>query len=125
MNTIVHFDVPAENIQRAKTFYETVFDWEITRIPGPMEYFNIATKDEQGNPSIGGGMGERRDPRQQITNYIGVPSIDEYIQKVQDHGGKIAMQKTPIPGFGSLATFLDTEGNTVGLWETDEKVNMK
>ena len=52
MTTIVHFDVPAEDIQRAKIFYETVFNWEITRVPGPMEYFNIATKDEKGKPVL-------------------------------------------------------------------------
>ena len=75
MNTLVHFDVPVEDIQRAKTFYETVFNGKITRMPGPMEYFDIATKDEQGNPSLSGGMGERRDSKQQITHYIGVSSI--------------------------------------------------
>ena len=124
MSTIVHFDIPAEDINRAKNFYEKLFDWKIEPVPGPMEYFNISTKDEEGNDSIGGGMGMRGQPEQKITNFIGVDSIDEYIKKVEDLGGKILMPKTTIPGFGYLATFLDTEGNTLGLWKTDETAKM-
>ena len=125
MSTIVHFDVPADDIQRAKTFYETVFNWEITRVPGPMGYYNIGTKDDQGTPSLGGGMGQRGDPSQKITNYIGVSSVDDYIKKVKDHGGTIIMPKTTIPGFGYLATFIDTEGNPMGLWETDPNATIE
>ena len=124
MATIVHFDVPAEDIQRAKIFYEKLFEWKIEPVPGPMEYYNILTKDENGKESIGGGMGKRGQPEQKITNYIGVSSVDEYIKKVQDLGGKIIMPKTTIPGFGYLATFLDPEGNTLGLWETDPTAQM-
>lgn len=118
--TIVHFDLPAENIKRAKTFYENLFDWKIEPVPGPMKYYNIYTEDEDGNPGVGGGMGMRGAPEQRITNYVGVSNIDEYIKKVGDLGGKIIMPKTIIPGFGYLSTFIDTEGNIIGLWETDE-----
>jgi predicted enzyme related to lactoylglutathione lyase len=124
MATIVHFDVPAEDIKRARTFYEELFDWKIEPVPGPIEYYNIFTKDEHGKESVGGGMGKRGQPEQKITNYIGVSSIDEYIKKVQNLGGKIIMTKTTIPGFGYLATFIDTEGNTLGLWETDPTAQM-
>ena len=124
MSTIVHFDVPAEDINRAKNFYEKLFNWKIEPVPGPMEYFNISTRDDKGNLSVGGGMGKRGQPDQKITNYIGVDSIDEYIKKVEDLGGKIIMPKTTIPGFGYLATFLDTEENILGLWETDESAKM-
>ena len=124
MSTIVHFDIPAEDINRAKNFYEKLFDWKIEKVPGPMEYYNISTKDEKGNQSLGGGMGERGQPDQKITNFIGVDSIDEYIKKVEELGGKILMPKTTIPGFGYLATFLDTEGNILGLWKTDETAKM-
>ena len=53
-----------------------------------------------------------------------VRNLDEYIKKVEQLGGKIIMQKTTIPGFGYLAVFLDTENNTLGLWETDERAKM-
>ena len=120
MATIVHFDVPVEDIKRAKTFYENLFDWKITPVPGPMDYYNIITTDDEGNNGIAGGMGHRGAPEQQITNYIGVSSIEKYMEKVKELGGKVTMPKTTIPGFGYLATFLDTEGNRLGLWETDE-----
>ena len=93
MSTIVHFDVPAEDIHRAKKFYEKLFDWKIEAVPGPMEYFNISTKDDKGNEAVGGGMGQRGQPDQKITNYIGVDSIDVYIKKVEELGGKIMMPK--------------------------------
>ena len=124
MTTIVHFVVPAEDLKRAKIFYEKLFEWKIEPVPGPMEYYNIVTKDENGKEGIGGGMGKRGQPEQKITNYIGVSSIDEYVKKVQDLGGRIIMPKTTIPGFGYLATFLDSEGNTLGLWETDSSAQM-
>ena len=55
---------------------------------------------------------------------IGVKSIDKYIEKAKSLGGKIIMPKTTIPGFGYLSTFIDTEGNTIGLWETDPTAKM-
>jgi predicted enzyme related to lactoylglutathione lyase len=121
MATIVHFDIPADDIQRAKKFYKDLFGWEIVPVPGPMEYYNISTTDENNDEGVGGGMGQRREPGAGITNYIGVPSIDEYLEKVTRLGGKIIMPKTTIPGFGYLAVFLDSENNPLGLWETDSK----
>lgn len=124
MATIVHFDVPAENINRAKKFYEELFGWKIEPVPGPMEYYEITTKDENGKEGVAGGMGKRGQPDQKIVNYIGVKSIDKYIEKAKSLGGKIIMPKTTIPGFGYLTTFIDTEGNTIGLWETDPTAKM-
>jgi predicted enzyme related to lactoylglutathione lyase len=124
MSTIVHFDVPVEDVERAKNFYSNLFGWKIERVPGPMEYYNIETTDDKGEPSIGGGMGKSMMPNPVITNYIGVQSVDEYIKKVIQLGGKIIMPKTIITGFGYLAVCLDTEGNRFGLWETDENAKM-
>ena len=125
MATIVHFDVPADDIKRAKQFYEDLFDWKIEKVPGPMEYYNIFTMDDDGKPGVGGGMGSRGAPDQRIINYIGVNDINEYLEKVTDLGGTILMPKTTIPGFGYLATFQDLEGNAIGLWETDETASFK
>lgn len=121
MATIVHFDVPAEDMERAKNFYSKLFNWKIERMPGPMEYYGITTTDEKGQDSIGGGMGKKGEENQSITNYIGVDSIDDTIPKVEQLGGKVIMPKTVIPGYGFLAVCLDTENNKFGLWETDEK----
>ena len=123
MSTIVHFDVPAEDIERAKKFYGELFDWKFTKMPGPMEYLGIATFDDSGKEGIGGGMGKRQAPDQGIVNYMGVSSIDEFLSKVEKIGGKIVMPKTTVPGYGYLAVCLDTENNKFGLWEMDESAS--
>lgn len=121
MATIVHFDIPVEDIERAKKFYKELLNWKIERLPGPMEYYEISTSNEKGEEGVGGGMTKRQEENDIITNYFGVSSMDEYLSKVQELGGKIIMPKTPIPGYGYLAVCLDTENNRFGLWEEDEK----
>ena len=64
-------------------------------------------------------MGKRGLPGQQVSNYIGVPSVDDYMAKVKNLGGNIIMQKTTVSGWGYLAICIDTENNTFGLWEED------
>jgi predicted enzyme related to lactoylglutathione lyase len=123
MATIVHFDVPAEDQERAQKFYASLFDWKFEKMPGPMEYYGITTNDDSGKEGVGGGMGKRQAPGQGIVNYIGVSSVDESLKKVEKMGGKILMAKTAVPGFGYLALCLDTENNTFGLWETDESAS--
>ena len=59
MATIVHFDIAADDPQRAKNFYESLFGWKIEQPPGPMEYYLIETEDLNGVPGLGGGMGKR------------------------------------------------------------------
>lgn len=98
MPTIVHFDLPADNPERAKKFYEKLFDWKFNIVPMPTPFYLIETKDLEGNPGTGGGMGKRGQPGQQVSNYIGVPSVDEYIEKVKKLGGKIIMPKTAVSG---------------------------
>jgi len=63
----------------------------------------------------------RQNPQQQgITNYIGVKSVQEHSSKVERLGGKVIMQKTPVPGMGYFAVCTDTENNTFAIWETDD-----
>jgi len=120
MATIAHFDVPADDPARAKKFYELLFGWKFKRMPGPMEYYLFETTDPSGKPSVGGGMGKRGAPDQRITNYIGVPSIDEHLVKAKKLGAKVTMEKTSVPGWGYLAILTDTENNTFGLWEENK-----
>jgi predicted enzyme related to lactoylglutathione lyase len=121
MANIVHFDLPVDDLERAKKFYSELFDWKIEKAPGPIEYYFIETTDEKGNKGLGGGMAKRGSPEQRITNYISVDSVDEYMKKVEDHGGKIIGEKMTVPGFGFLAVCQDTEQNTFGLWEVDTR----
>lgn len=121
MPTIVHFDIAVDNPERAKKFYEQLFDWKIELLPGPGNYYLIETTTPDGRKSIGGGMTKREHPGQSITNFIGVESINDYLKKVEKSGGRIITPKTPVPGWGFLAICADTENNTFGLWEEDEK----
>lgn len=118
MATIVHFDLSADNPERAKKFYEELFSWKFNLLPGPMNYYLIETKDLQGNTGIGGGLSKRENPEQNgINNFIGVASIDESLKKVTELGGKVIQPKQPIPGWGALALCMDTENNIFGLFE--------
>lgn len=122
MPTIVHFDVPADDIKRAQAFYGSLFGWTFEKYGGPMEYYQIATTAEDGSPGVAGGMGPRGEPGQQIMNYVGVPSVATYLEQVAQLGGTVLMPRTPIPGIGSLAICQDTEGNRFGLVDDDESV---
>ncbi|MGN6615362.1 MAG: VOC family protein [Candidatus Nitrosocosmicus sp.] len=127
MPTIVHFEIPSDDIQRSKRFYNELFGWTIEKfqdtgnnMPEDMEYYIITTTDDKGNKSLRGGMLKRKDIQQQgITNYIDVKSIDEYSVKVEKLGGKVVVQKMPVPGMGYFAMCLDTENNSFAIWETN------
>ena len=118
MATIVHFDISAENPERAKKFYQSLFGWKIEALPGPMNYSLIETTNLDGTKGIGGGMAKREksDPGG-IVNFIGVKSIDESLMVVEKLGGKIITPRQAVPGWGYLAVCLDTENNRFGLFQ--------
>ena len=120
MSTIIHFDVAADNSDRAKKFYEGLFDWKMENPPEMTDYYLIETKDLNGERGVGGGLGKRGDPGQRITSYIGVSSVDEYAAKVEKLGGKVVQPKMTVLGWGYLAVCLDTEDNMFGLWQEDK-----
>ena len=119
MPTIVHFDIGSEDPERARRFYEALFGWKMETPPGMNDYYLIETRDLDGNPGVGGGLGKRGEPGQRITSYIGVSSIDEYVAKVEQLGGKVVMPRLAVPGWGYLAICFDTEDNMFGLWQED------
>jgi uncharacterized protein len=130
--TIVHFEIPSEDIERTKKFYTDLFGWQIEKWPGtdgsqltsaagqPMEYWMVTTTDDKGNKAIGGGMMKRQMPEQQVTNYINVKSVDEYSSKVVKLGGKVVAPKKAVPGMGYFTLCLDTENNSFAIWESNE-----
>lgn len=118
-NTITHFEVPADDPERAKKFYESVFGWKIDYMKD-YDYYSIVTK-EKGEEGINGGMMKRKDKGQPFMNYITVSSIDRFLEAVKENGGQIAMGKQAIGDMGAIAAFLDTEGNLIGLHEMWKK----
>jgi len=130
MPTIVHFQIPADDIERSKKFYNDLFGWKFEKfspppgseaIPEEMEYWLISTVDNKGNKAVGGGMMKRQSPQQQgITNYFDVKSVQEYSAKVEKLGGKVISPRTPVPGMGYFAVCTDSENNGFGIFESDE-----
>jgi predicted enzyme related to lactoylglutathione lyase len=68
MPTIVHFEIPADDVERARKFYTDLFGWKIEKTP-EMDYWMVTTSGEK---QVDGGMMKRQDPQQQITNYFAV-----------------------------------------------------
>ena len=115
-NKLCHFEIPADDPEKIKAFYESIFDWTIEKMPGDqMEYWLIKAE------GVGGGVMRKTMPEMVPINYISVDSVDEHIKKIGDAGGKVVMPKSPVPGMGWLAVGIDPEGNPFGVWEDDEK----
>ena len=119
-NAIVHFEIPADDVERARQFYKKAFGWKISD-PFKMDYFFVETR-KKGEDGINGGLMQRKMPGQPFMNYIAVTSIDTSLQKVAAAGGSICMPKTEIgQGMGWIAAFSDTEGNMMGFHQAPGK----
>jgi predicted enzyme related to lactoylglutathione lyase len=116
---LVWFEIPADDIDRAKKFYSKLFGWKIKKFPDPMEYWQIDTG--AGDGAVNGGMMKRQHPQHGVTNYISVPSVNRYMAKVEKLGGQICMPKTAVPQMGYFAVCRDLDNNTFAIWEMDEK----
>jgi uncharacterized protein len=114
----IHFEIPADNSDRAIAFYQSAFGWQFQKWEGPQPYWLIVT-GAKGTPGIDGGMMLRRAPGESTVNTIEVPSLDAAITAVTKHGGKNTVAKMPVLGVGWLAYCTDTEGNTFGLMQPD------
>lgn len=115
-HTVVHFEIPADDVAKLCRFYAEVFGWQFHSGPGMETYMMVQTG--KGEDSIGGGIFPREQPGQRPVNYIGVESVKGYAEKVQQHGGTLLHTFT-IPGMGHGAITNDPEGNPLGLWQTD------
>jgi predicted enzyme related to lactoylglutathione lyase len=117
MSRVIHFEIPADNPERAAAFYKKAFGWKIEKWPGPMEYWMVSTGAE-GTPGINGGLMKKGNVSS-TTNTIGVDSVDNAIATVTNAGGKLIMPKTAIPTVGYFAYCQDTEGNMFGVMQSD------
>ncbi len=119
---VVHFEIPVDDVDRARSFYAGAFGWQIMPMPG-MDYTIVATgpSGDQGPTESGfinGGM-MKRDGRFTSPNLvIDVADIETALKAVQDAGGSTVLERQPVGDMGFTAYFTDTEGNLVGLWET-------
>jgi predicted enzyme related to lactoylglutathione lyase len=127
MGKVVHFEIPADDLDRARTFYGKVFGWRIDTMPMPGggEYTGLTTTavDEKTMTptepgAINGGMMQRdaATPAPVIT--IDVEDSDAALAEIEGAGGSTVTPRTAIPGMGAFGYFKDSEGNVMGLWET-------
>lgn len=130
MAGVVHFEIPTDDKERANTFYQSAFGWNLTPMQ-EMDYTIAITtpSDEQtGAPTAPGAINGALFPRTEhlrtpvIT--IDVEDIDAALAQVESAGGSVAQAKDAVPGMGYFAYFEDTEGNILGLWQTDSSAGM-
>ena len=121
MDKVVHFEIPADDLERAKKFYKTIFGWKMDTVEG-MEYILIETMpvDENHMPeepgAINGGMMKRQRPLTSPIITINVQNIDDALKNVKKMGGEVVKGKMPVADMGYTPYFKDTEGNIIGLW---------
>ena len=123
MRKVVHFEIPADDVERAKQFYGTIFGWQLQDMP-EMGYTVVRTTevDEQTQMpttpgAINGGMLQRTADYPAPVLTIDVDSVEDALKQVESAGGSVVRARTEIPGMGAFAYFKDPEGNTLGLWE--------
>ena len=115
---LIWFEIPADNPERAKKFYGSLFGWKIKKFPGMTDYWHIDTGGSDDTPD--GGLMARKHPAQPITNYVNVPSVTQFMGKAEKLGGKICVPKTAVPQMGYFAICQDTENNTFAIWERNQ-----
>ncbi len=123
MSRLVHFEIHADDPERASKFYSGCFGWEFRKWEGPLDYWLITTgpKEQMG---IDGGMMRRAVPvdGKAVIAYVGILGVDDLdstINVVVKSGGTVEAPKELIPGVGWLAYFKDTEGNLFGALQPD------
>jgi len=122
MNSVVHFEMPAENQKRVADFYTKVFGWQMEAMGPDMGRYVVATTTESGEDgrpkepgAINGGFFLKDKPDQCPSVVIAVEDIKAHVKKVEEAGGKILGEPMDIPGIGLYVSFEDTEGNRASL----------
>ncbi len=130
MQKVVHFEIPADDIERAKQFYGEIFGWQLQDWPlqDGTVYTGARTVEvdettfipkEPG--AINGGIVKRDAFVQTPQVTVNVPSIEDCIEKIKAKGGRVIKERTEIEGAGYYAYVADSEGNLLGLWEDIKK----
>lgn len=124
-NRVIHFEIQADDVSRAKRFYEKAFGWTVQQMmtveKGGMDYWGLTTGPE-GTPGINGGLYKRPADRKLYTFdcTILVPNIEAAISAVKQNGGTIRQEMMEIKGVGLFAGCTDTEGTMFGLMQATD-----
>jgi uncharacterized protein len=121
MPKLVHFEINADQVERAVKFYKKVFAWDIHKDDqSPEEYWLINPKDDE--PYVTGGIMPRAYPADSVVNSFEVTSVDGFARRIVEAGGKV-YEEAPITiaGLGYMHYCEDPEGNVFGIIQYDEK----
>jgi uncharacterized protein len=123
---VTHFEIPVDDLARAKEFYGSIFGWQLQTMQMGGEEYTLAmtgpvdekTQRPTEPGSINGGMTGRTSDRPSPVITIEVEGIDDALKQIEASGGSTVQARTEIPNMGAFAYFKDSEGNVMGLWET-------
>ncbi|MEO8555211.1 MAG: VOC family protein [Actinomycetota bacterium] len=118
---VVHFEIPFDDGDRARAFYQGAFGWGLMPMP-EMDYTMVSTgpNGDQGPTEpgyIGGGMMQRSQPAQGPVITMDVEDIDATLATIEQLGGKTVTPRQQVGDMGFSAYFNDPEGNLMGLWQ--------
>jgi uncharacterized protein len=127
MDKVVHFEIPTDDLERAKTFYGSVFGWDLQTMED-MDSYTIAMttpvdkKTQMPNEpgAINGGLMKRSTDTPAPVITVGVSSVEDALKQVEAAGGSVVTPRTPIPNMGAFGYFRDTEGNVLGVYEGED-----
>ncbi|MGZ3548773.1 MAG: VOC family protein [Vulcanimicrobiaceae bacterium] len=113
-NRVNHFEIPADDPERAVTFYADAFGWKIEKWGGPQEYWLVDTGE---GPGINGGIMRRGGPFQSVVNTITVDDLSSTLDRIGSLGAKLVGDRIKIPDVGDLQYAQDPEGNLFGMMQ--------
>ena len=123
MDPVIHFEMPAEDTERVRKFYESAFGWQTTPLGSEMGNFVLAftietdakTRMPKKRGAINGGFYQKAEPNQQVKLTILVEDIQEAIKKIEAAGGKVLGEPFELSDVGLFCDIIDTEGNRVTI----------
>jgi uncharacterized protein len=120
MDKVTWFEIPADNVGRASTFYGSVFGWKTSDMGGGSLMAITTPSDEQGNPDDSGAINGDISPRSEGFDkplvVIQTEDIDARLKAVEEAGGKIVLPRKDIAEMNmAWAIVCDTEGNNIGI----------
>jgi len=121
-NRMTHFAIHIDDIERAKSFYDSVFDWGFNSY-GPADFLQIKSDKTENGELIGALQSRKYSPVPEkiidLECTIGVENVDEILERIKNNDGQVLMPKTAIPYVGWIIKFLDSEGNLICAMQYD------
>jgi len=125
MSRVVHFEIPARDVEKMKNFYTGVLGWKFVNWGGGEQDYWLITTGEDGTPGINGGFSTPEGPFQTVVNTVDVEDLDDVLVKLLANGGEIIFPKDAVRGVGWLAYARDPEGNVFGMMQADTGAGME